>query len=172
MVQFWWQVYLSSLSSKASTEEGDEESDSELECIFRALDSDNSGTIDSSELKTELLRRGSKVSIQELTVILKEVDSNGDGLISMDEFKAAYKSGSMKNTVLWGLVSDDMQLKKGAKRALQRVKSLKDNESATTAETEVDERMLKELDNAVKGASFGGAILALMACFRKFVLKV
>lgn len=111
---------------------------------------------------------------------MNEIDENSDGMISLEEFKHGIKSGAMKKTVLWGLVTEDMQLQKGAKAALSRLKNLKsDSDSAAqsdsdsdTDQTGVNEIRSEERSEALMSASIGGTLLFSLAIFRKLVIKL
>lgn len=164
-VQFIWQVYASAVASENSDII---ENDEAIEEIFRALDDDGSGFIDVSELEKELKRRGMKFNDGDLKKIMSTVDENGDGQISLEEFKMAIKSGAMKNTVLWGLLSED--LAKGAKAALKRLDNMKDSDFELSAAQEAKDK--KNREDALKSASIGGSVLLLMSLGRKFILKI
>ena len=96
-VQFFWQLYISSVAAKA----GGQEDENDIEVSFRNLDADNSGTIDINELEKELTKRGISFSQSDLKTIMKEIDTSGDGLISLEEFKMGIRSERIKKTALW-----------------------------------------------------------------------
>ena len=112
-----WQVYASCMGGNDSLEDEDA-----IEDIFKALDDDGSGSIDASELEKEMKRRGMKYNSSDLKKIMAAVDVNGDGQISLEEFKSAIKSGVMKDTILWSLLSEDVE--KGARAAKKRLQNL------------------------------------------------
>ena len=59
-----------------------------LRTAFQMFDTDNSGKIDASEVKTLLEGEDFKdqISKEQLNRIIKEVDANGDGEIDFEEF--------------------------------------------------------------------------------------
>ena len=76
-----------------------------------------------------------------------------------------------------GIVSEDMQLHKGAKKALKRMNDMKaDSEKAVTASAtskdDEDESFKKDRVDALKSASIGISVLAGLSIFRKVVMKV
>jgi hypothetical protein len=162
-IQFFWQVYLSSMAAGAD----DENSFDRIEEIFRALDDDSSGFIDAMELEKELKRRGLSFTKNDLKEIMAAVDENGDGKISFEEFKNAIESGAMKKTVLWGILSDDLQ--KGAKAALKRLENL---QSSTKDAAQNDTKDIKDREDALKSAAIGGSAFISLALIRKFILKI
>ena len=164
-VQFLWQIYASALAGNGKDVIEDEET---IEDIFRALDDDASGYIDVSELEKELKRRGMKFNDGDLEKIMRTVDENGDGQISLEEFKNAIKSGAMKNTVLWGLLSED--LAKGAKAALKKLERMKDSDPKVSEAQEAKDK--KNREDAIKSALIGGSILFAMSLTRKFAMKI
>ena len=105
---------------------------------------------------------------------MKEVDQNSDGQISLDEFKLSIKSGVIKNTVIWGLIIDDIKLQKGAKAALKRLECLNTNntDNDDSVDLAIDDDLAKERQTALKSASVGGSIFLCLAVFRKFISKV
>ena len=109
--QFFWQVYVSSVAA-ASSEEGKlgSEADARLAKAFNDIDTDGSGYIDATELKTALNRRGVKdLSSQEVEKMIAEVakfrvvqpqpqpqqqqnkNLNKEGQVSLEDFKAITK---------------------------------------------------------------------------------
>jgi len=63
-----------------------------LEAIFKAIDTDNSGTITAEELNATLEKKGNNIPKDQLEQLLKLVDVDASGVIDYDEFLAATMS--------------------------------------------------------------------------------
>src|SRR3569833_436226 len=61
--------------------------------VFKSFDTDNSGYIDSQELKDVAAELGRPLDAGEVEECLKDLDMNKDGKISYDEFKQWWLSG-------------------------------------------------------------------------------
>jgi len=180
-VSFFWQLYISSVASQgakcnavvASLEGCDnvDSDDNSLEELFRNIDIDGSGTIDSSEIGKAFIRRGRTVTKEELTVIMKIVDVNSDGEITLDEFKTAVKSGAVKKTMLWSLVHDH-KLHKGVKAAMHRLDEHKSKIAASAINDSVEEDDQRSRSDALAKASVGGSMLIAFAVCRKLFWKI
>ena len=167
-IQFFWQVYLSSMASAGNEEEDDNAAILET---FAGLDGDNSGFIDVSELDKECNRRGLKLNKADVGDIMRTIDVNGDGKISYEEFKTAIKSGSIKSTVLWRLLSDDLE--KGAKGAIKRLQNMSVSDADITVRTAMEEaKDKKDRQDALNSASIGGSALLFLAFIRRFFMKI
>lgn len=56
------------------------------ENIFRMIDKDGGGDLDSDELKRALASMGEKLTDADVKDIIQEIDDNGDGTVNMNEF--------------------------------------------------------------------------------------
>jgi len=59
-----------------------------LEQVFKHFDTDNSGNLDSSELKAAFEAAGRPADEETIASAIKALDTDGDGEISLEEFKA------------------------------------------------------------------------------------
>lgn len=180
-VSFFWQLYISSVASNSTNHEqvkNDskiEKIDNDIEVIFKAIDIDGSGVIDSTEIIKVFASKGRKLSKEELQHIMKSIDKDNNGEISLDEFKLAFNSGVMIETKLWNLIKDDMKFQKGG--AIAAIQRLKDYKSKVNSETNnvIDNNEIiqnQKRQNAIKAASIGGSCLVISALFRKLILKI
>mmetsp|Transcript_5432 Transcript_5432/g.9579 ORF Transcript_5432/g.9579 Transcript_5432/m.9579 type:complete len:530 (-) Transcript_5432:182-1771(-) len=71
----------------------------ELKMMFKAVDTDNSGSISVSELRTAMKNAGSKLSDTEISEMLDAYDVDGDGSIDYSEFVTAMTNINKLNTV-------------------------------------------------------------------------
>ena len=58
----------------------------QMQDAFKAFDTDNSGSIDQSELVEALTRVGETVTPAEARVYLSDMDTNADGKVNFEEF--------------------------------------------------------------------------------------
>ena len=69
---------------------------SKLDAVFKAVDTDNSGFLDPSELKVAFEKAGLPASDEQIKASIKALDTNNDGKIDLDEFKAiAWKNATV-----------------------------------------------------------------------------
>ena len=72
---------------------------SAVEAAFRAVDTNNSGTISLQEAQTLLLRLNSSLGRsygeRELTVFFQALDTNRDGQLSLEELKRAFLTSAL-----------------------------------------------------------------------------
>eukprot|EP00180_Rhodochaete_pulchella_P004117 Plantae.Rhodophyta-Rhodochaete_pulchella.ctg7587.p1 GENE.Plantae.Rhodophyta-Rhodochaete_pulchella.ctg7587~~Plantae.Rhodophyta-Rhodochaete_pulchella.ctg7587.p1 ORF type:complete len:444 (-),score=105.02 Plantae.Rhodophyta-Rhodochaete_pulchella.ctg7587:490-1632(-) len=61
----------------------------EMEAMFKAIDTDNSGTITVAEMRSALQKGGKKLPESEIQDLLSAYDVDGDGVIDYSEFLAA-----------------------------------------------------------------------------------
>ncbi len=63
-----------------------QEEDAKLRRIFKHFDSDNSGHIDTKELKGIVEKLGIKLDNENMLVLMKRYDEDNNGRLSEDEF--------------------------------------------------------------------------------------
>eukprot|EP00047_Mylnosiga_fluctuans_P019774 m.85913 g.85913 ORF g.85913 m.85913 type:complete len:145 (+) comp8258_c0_seq2:2842-3276(+) len=68
------------------------DSDEELRIAFDAFDTDKSGSVSISELRTMMGKLEDRPSQEDLEALLRALDSNGDGQISFKEFLSFMKA--------------------------------------------------------------------------------
>ena len=154
IVQFFWQVYMSSVANRSNNSAKD---DHLLEMIFFGMDTNNNGYITGYELYQALLLRGVKVHVHEVTKMINDVhalnnnnnnSNNNSNRVSLEEFKWLAR-GLSKNeynfdekvrtsknisyhdndtSKLWLKIihSHDLSLEKGAKAIMKRLDHLDD----------------------------------------------
>ena len=154
IVQFFWQVYMSSVANRSNNSAKD---DHLLEMIFFGMDTNNNGYITGYELYQALLLRGVKVHVHEVTKMINDVhalnnnnnnNNNNSNRVSLEEFKWLAR-GLSKNennfdekvrtsknisyhdndtSKLWLKIihSHDLSLEKGAKAIMKRLDHLDD----------------------------------------------
>ena len=74
--------------SKELEKEFDNLMGSELESVFHRFDTDKSGSLDASELKTAFEAAGRPVDDETIRISMEALDTNNDGVVSLEEFKA------------------------------------------------------------------------------------
>ena len=62
------------------------EQEDQIKQAWQLFDDDNSGVIDSSELRSVMHKLGLKPSQEELDEIIRDIDKDGDGTIDYSEF--------------------------------------------------------------------------------------
>lgn len=60
--------------------------------LFKQLDKDNSGTVDSMELLAALGEFDSRINLKDVKQFIKENDANNDGCLDKTELRAFFKS--------------------------------------------------------------------------------
>ena len=85
--------------------------------MFKKLDTDNSGYLDSNEFNNLLLSLGAELSQEELLEALAEIDEDGNGKIEASEFISWWTHRASKKRNNYSLVS--LKLKKLANKAAQ-----------------------------------------------------
>eukprot|EP01038_Epipyxis_sp_PR26KG_P012609 gene12609-16906_t len=191
VVQFFWQVYISSVASASNNVTCNIDNnktkvdidEKKLKECFDVIDLDKNGFLDETELKAALKLRGITVKQEEINMMIKDGDTEvADGKISFDEFKIIAKKGSnLKSAGLWAHIHNEITLQKGAKAAIKRYEDLKGVtvSPAPVAATGVsssspsDESLLTdEQTDALKQAGLSVGILSAIALLRKIIYKI
>ena len=74
-----------------------DKSDEGLAKAFKSVDSDNSGTISTEEMKAYLAKKFGKKADDLAAQMIKNADLDGDGLVDFDEFKATMRAAPTRD---------------------------------------------------------------------------
>ena len=97
--QLFWQIYISGVAAPPQVDADDD--DAKLKTLFRQIDLDGNGYLDTAELQAALARRGTKASTAEVVKMMAEAAKTvGDGsgradCVSFEQFKAITKMVSL-----------------------------------------------------------------------------
>lgn len=201
IVQFFWQVYMSSVANRSNNSAKD---DHLLEMIFFGMDTNNNGYITGYELYQALLLRGVKVHVHEVTKMINDVhalnnknNNNNSNRVSLEEFKWLAR-GLSKNennfdekvrtsknisyhdndtSKLWLKIihSHDLSLEKGAKAIMKRLDHLDDikrYKQVAENNDEINQQWHEDRNNALYRMNIGTSLLIALALIRKIVFKI
>jgi Ca2+-binding EF-hand superfamily protein len=82
----------------ANRKEGAPLTTAAIKGVFKALDTDSSGTVSVEELQATIAKTSDSVSLEEIKEAIEEFDVNGDGEISLQEFLHFMKSDAIRPT--------------------------------------------------------------------------
>ena len=199
IVQFFWQVYISSVANKSNNSVAD---DRLLEMIFFGMDTNNNGYITGYELYQALLLRGVKVHVHEVTKMINDVHAHNcnnidsSNRVSLEEFKwlargltknknnfdntetpknMSYHESSTSKLWLKIIHSHDLSLEKGAKAIIKRLDHLDDikrYKQATENNDEINQQWHEDRNNALYRMNIGTSLLITLAFIRKVMFKI
>ncbi len=201
VVQFFWQVYMSSVANKSNNNVTD---DRLLEMIFFGMDTNNNGYITGYELYQALLLRGVKVHVHEVTKMINDVHAhsnnnniNNSNRVSLEEFKwlargltknennfdknteatknISYHDSSTSKLWLKIIHSHDLSLEKGAKAIIKRLDHLDDikrYKQVTENNDEINQQWHEDRNNALYRMNIGTSLLITLALIRKVLFKI
>jgi hypothetical protein len=184
-VQFFWQLYMSTISATITNNHQITEDEIELARIFDEIDLDKSGYLDKNELAKALSKRGLVVNDGELQAMIEEGDSleEHDGKISFEEFKVIAKRES--NSHLWTTLTTKNMLSKGFRATMTKLNSLNSDSTDTKAtdSSKATDQIIDDFDpqviqhrkdrsDAIKSASISASLLFGCAMIRKLVFKI